>query len=274
MSEKDGQLAHEYILEWLKTDHSNSLKNIIDFQTRAFNGKYKDIDENAIQEAWLNLFLDGWLKPSTIISDWLNFNNFKITSYGKSQLAIGEDYFPVFLDPEFTISELKGDIPNIDSIVLKYFEETLWAIRKKLFLSATITMGGASESSILSLTDAVIDYYNDPAVTAAFDKNDKIKPRFELLLKTIKERNLKKDLLVTFKTDNKKCGDIKEIFINVETVLQRMFDIYRINRNDAGHPTDVGADPDITKSEAAMFRKFCRIVYGLISYIDEAKALK
>ena len=53
-----------------------------------------------------------------------------------------------------------------------------------------------------------------------------------------------------------------------------MFDIYRINRNDAGHPTDMGSDPDLTRSEAAMFRKFCKIVYGLISYMDEAKGIK
>jgi hypothetical protein len=273
MSEKDGQLALEYILEILKEQRAN-LGNIRGFRNSAFGGKYKEIDEYAIKEAWYNLFIDGWIMPSSD-SVWLNNDWFTVTSYGKSQLGkIGEDYYPVFLDPGSTISELKSAIPNIDPIAVKYFEEALWAIQKRLFLSATITMGGASESSILSLIDAVIDYYEDATLTASFAKTDKIKPKFDLLLGAIKSRNLKKELQSIFATDRVKCENIKEIFINVETVLQRMFDIYRINRNDAGHPTDIGSDPDLTRSEAAMFRKFCRIVYGLISYMDEAKVIK
>jgi hypothetical protein len=275
MSEKDGQLALEYILEVLKSQMGKAnLLNIIGSQDRAFGGKYKEIDKNAFAEAWLNLFLDGWVRPSSP-SVWLNNDWFGSTSYGDAQLGmIGDDYYPVFLDPVSTILELKSAIPNMDTIALKYFEEALWAIKKKLFLSATITMGGASETAILSLIDAVIDYYEDATLTTAFDKNDKIKPKFDLLLATIKDRNLKKDLLIIFKDDRVKCENIREIFINVETTLRRMFDIYRINRNDAGHPKDMGSDPNITRSEAAMFRKFCRIVYGLISYINEAKNIK
>lgn len=275
MPEKDGQLALECILETLKSQSGTAnLGNILGFQERMFEGKYKEIDENAIAEAWLNLFLDGWIKPKNPLV-WLNNDWFEVTSYGKSQLGrIGEEYYPVFLDPELTILGLRSTIPNMDSLTLRYFEEALWAIKKKLFLSATITMGGASESSILSLIDAVIDYYEDATLTTAFDKNDKIKPKFDLLLTTLKDRNLKNDLLKIFEADREKCENIREIFINVETMLRRMFDIYRINRNDAGHPTDMGSDPDITRSEAAMFRKFCKIVYGLIFYINEAKKLK
>ncbi len=199
----------------------------------------------------------------------------QLTSYGKSQLGlIGEDYYPIFLDPELTIAELRSSISNIDPITLKYFEEALKAIKEHLFLSATITMGGASESSILSLIDAVIDYYNDTTLIAAFDKISAIKPKFELLMATIKDRNLKKDLLDIFKTDRAKCEKIRDIFDNAETALRRMFDIYRINRNDAGHPTDMGSDPVITRTEAAMFRKFCKIVYGLILYINEANTIR
>lgn len=275
MPENDGQLAHEYILETLKREKGKAnLANVIDSQDRAFGGKYKEINKDAIAEAWLDLFIDGWIRPrsSTV---WLNNDWFGTTSYGNAQLGmIGDDYYPVFLDPISTISELKSGIPNIDPIALEYFEEALWAIKKKLFLSATITMGGASESSILSLIDAVIDYYEDTTLTASFNKNDKIKPKFDLLLMTIKDRNLKKDLLSIFNADRVKCEIIKEIFINVETTLRRMFDIYRINRNDAGHPKDMGSDPDITRSEAAMFRKFCKIVYGLILYLGEAKRIK
>jgi|GEM_PF-3004513 len=276
MSEKNGLSALDYLLKTLKEDRDGSanLSNILGDRKDAFKGEYKEIDENSIDEAWLNLFLDGWIRPISASSP-LNSHWFRVTSYGKSQLGmIDDDYFPVFLDPQSTISGLKSTIPNIDPITLKYFEEALWAIKKRLFLSATITLGGASESSILALVEALLDFYSDDSLSAEFDKNNKIKNRFELLLKTMKERNLKRNLLDTFKTDSGKCDDINKIFIKVDTVLQRMFDIYRINRNDAGHPTDIGSDPDITRAEAAMFKKYCKIIYGLISCINEAKGLK
>jgi hypothetical protein len=271
MPEKDGQIALEYILEVLKREGGKAnLTNILSYKDKAYNGRYKEADKNAIEEAWLNLFLDGWIMPSGTPSLFIQ-NWFQTTSYGRSKLEQGGDYYPVFLDPPSTISELTRAIPNIDPLALKYFEEALWAIKKKLFLSATITMGGASESSILSLVDTVIDYYEDTSLTTLFNKNDKIKPKFDLLLTTIKERNLKKELLDIFASEKEKCDDVRSIFINIETTLRRMFDIYRINRNDAGHPSDMGSDPDITRSEAAMFRKYCRIIYGLIFYINEAK---
>lgn len=273
MPEKNGQLAHDYVLEMAKNNYLN-LVDILSFRENVFGGKYKDVNVDGVADAWMDAFLDGWIRPSDPVTSFIN-TPFKLTSYGKSQLGlIGDDYYPAFLDPESTISGLKSAIPNIDSIALRYFEEALWAIKKRLFLSATITMGGASESSILSLVEALLDYYSDASLSREFDKIDKIKPKFDLLLKTIRERNLKKDLLDTFKADRDKCEDIREIFINVETTLRRMFDIYRINRNDAGHPTDIGSDPDITRAEAAMFKKYCKIIYGLISYMNDAKSLK
>ena len=245
MPEKDGQLAIDFAIESLKAEGKVNLANALAYRKTAFGGRYKDVDEDAIIDAWTNLFIDGWIGPDPDQSsgDWFK-GWLRITSYGKTQLGLIEnDCYPVFLDPKSTIQELQKTIPHIDPLALRYFEEALWAIKKHLFLSATITMGGASEASILSLIDAVIDYYGDTTLNAAFDRNDKIKPKFDLLLSTMKDRNLKKDLLAVFNSDRGKCDNIREIFINVETILRRMFDIYRINRNDAGHPTDMGLIP-------------------------------
>lgn len=275
MPEKDGQLAVDFAIECLRHGERN-LTNILDSRKTAFGGKYKEVGEDAIVEAWTNLFLDGWIGPDpkqaggNVVKDWI-----RITSYGKAQLGlIGEDYYPVFLDPVLTVRELQSTIPNIDSIALKYFEEALWAIKKHLFLSAVVTMGCASERSVLLLIETVLDFYGDAALRTEFNKTDKIKPMFELFKKTIGDRGLKKELLKIFGSDPAKCDELKRLFIDFDNTLDQMFQIYRTNRNDAGHPTGIAFDKDITRAEAAMFRKYCKLIYNLIAYIEEAKSLK
>lgn len=199
----------------------------------------------------------------------------RITSYGKTQLGLlGEDYYPVFLDPVSTISGLRSTIPKIDDVALSYFEESLWAIKKHLFLSAIVTMGCASERSILLLIEATLDYYDDQKLRDEFNKSDKIKTKFELFKNTIAKRGLKRELLTILESDLTKCSELKRLFIDFDNTLDTMFQIYRTNRNDAGHPSGIAFDKDITRAEAAMFRKYCKIIYGLIAYIEEAKNLK
>lgn len=258
MPEKEGQPPINFILERLRkeTYHGFSLNNELGLAKDYGGSSHEPLNEKAIGEAWLKLFLDGWIKtePGKVgNSDWLNAEHFKLTSYGRRQLKqIGEDkdYYPVFLDPDGTISKLKSDIPNIDLIALDYFEEALWAIQKNLYLSAAVTMGCASECSILALIDAVVDYYNssDPDLNNKFNRDNRIKPKFEVLKNTIRDKGLKKDLLDKFKPDKVKCDDINRKFIDFETMLDMMFHIYRINRNDAGHPTGTEYDKDIARS--------------------------
>jgi len=154
---------------------------------------------------------------------------------------------------------------------LKYFKEALWAIQKNLYLSAAVTMGCASECSIIALIDAVMEYYSDTDLDSKFNNENKIKPKFELLKNTIRDKKLKKDLLQKFEHDKDKHDDLSKLFIDFETMLEMMFHIYRINRNEAGHPTGVEYDKDIARSQAAMFRKYCKIIYGMIGYINEGK---
>lgn len=276
MPENDGQLAYDYAIESLKNQNSD-LWTALAFRETAFNGRYKNVDSDALIDAWLNLIADGWIgpDPEQNSGQWLR-GSLRITRYGKAQLGlIGEDYYPVFLDPVSTISRLRSTIPNIDSIALKYFEESLWAIKKHLFLSAIVTMGCASECSILLLIDAMLDFYNDADLRTKFrsDKFNKIKPRYELFKKTIDEKGLKKRLLSLFESDQGKYDDLKHLFIDFETTLDEMFHIYRTNRNDAGHPSGIEFDRDITRAQAAMFRKYCKIIYGLIAYMNEGKLL-
>ena len=57
MPEKDGQLANDYVIAILKDAKGNivNLSNWLSFRKTAFGGKYIDVNENALVEAWTNL---------------------------------------------------------------------------------------------------------------------------------------------------------------------------------------------------------------------------
>ena len=269
--ERDEQKTLKWVLDELKRnpDSSIMIKNILfslnDFKARSPSDRYEGVDLEYAAEILQSLYLDGWFRP-----DWNNTNSdwLKLSSYGRSQLDL--DYQPVILDPVVTIKDLKDSIPNIDSITLDYFTETLLAIKKRgLWLSATVTMGCASEQSILLLIEAILNYYNDEKLIIKFNNCYTIKTKFDLLMETIKQRNLKKDLLTKFKSDKSKCDEISRLFNDVDVLLNQMFSIYRINRNDAGHPSGRKFDENIVKSNASMFKKYCEVVYGLIALVED-----
>lgn len=261
--ERDEQKAFESVLKYLKNKKDSPIlfQNVLQEYKHHESGFFADVGPDDVSEILQDLFLDGWFSPDHIqFGDWL-----RLTSYGRSQLEL--DYKPVFLDPVATIQEIEESIPNMDSIALDYFRESLWAIKKRLYLSATVTMGCASERSILLLIEAIVDHYNDKTLTSKFSKSYGIKKKFDLLIKTIKEKGLKNELLSKYQSDNDKIDEINRLFVDFDTHLDHMFSIYRINRNDAGHPTGRKFNEDIVKSTAAMFKNYSEIIYGLISHL-------
>lgn len=255
----DDQKALKYVLDSIKESRTINFGNTIGL-CREY---HSDIDPMQVSEVLQDLYLDGWfcIDPDAISSNWLI-----LTSYGRSQLGL--KCYPAFLDPVSTIVDLKDSVPNIDNVALDYFQEALWAIKKRLYLSATVTMGCASEQSILLLINAALNHYNNESLYREFEKLNSIKKKFDLLTDIIKRNDLRKELLSKHTGDKKREDDIKRLFIDIDTLLEQMFSIYRINRNEAGHPSGRKFDENIVKANAAMFKKYCEIVYALISYLQ------
>jgi len=216
-----------------------------------------------IAEVLQALYLDGWFRPdiTQYDSEWVS-----LSEYGRSQLEL--DYVPQYLDPVATIRDLKISIDNIDEVALDYFAESLLAIKKQLYLSATITMGCASERTILLLIERVVEYCSDSTVQKEIDKKFGIKNKFDVIKKLITAKDFKKKLLDQYKGDKRSQDELERIFIDIDTMLEQMFSIYRINRNEAGHPTGRKFNECIVKSNAAMFKKYCEVTYGLMKYLS------
>lgn len=59
-------------------------------------------------------------------------------------------------------------------------------------------------------------------------------------------------------------------FVEIETIIDTLFQIYRINRNDAGHPIGVTMDKDALRCNLAAFRRYAETIFGIKDALDKA----
>lgn len=202
-------------------------------------------------------------EPGGIFNKW-----YKLTPVGNLIIMDSTEF--IFLEPENYVNRLKGEINNIDSITISYIEESIKAYKEDLLLSSTVTLGCASENSILELVDSVCKFINDPKLIQDFEKEWGIKSKYEKLKNEYKNRKVKTQI----ESELKKLGqslsdDEKSLFIDFETILDNLFNIYRISRNEVGHPTGKGLDKDILKAYIASFKRYATTIFGIKRIMDE-----
>ena len=155
--------------------------------------------------------------------------------------SIGKNYFSVFLTtigwksdfddevlllvdkPEEIIDALEKKVGNLDSIVRQYYLESLRAYQQGLYISSVICLGAASERAILWLAESIESSY----------------PKCQ---QPIQQRRRDISKLTQYLSGS----ILRDIFPNdatFETELRKRLvllgDLYRENRNEAGHPKAV-----------------------------------
>lgn len=202
-------------------------------------------------------------EPGGIFNKW-----YKLTPIGN--LMVGDSTEFVFLEPENYVKKLRGEINNIDSITISYIEESIKAYKENLLLSSTVTLGCASENSILELIDSVCKFINDPKLIQDFDKEWGIKSKYEKLKNEYKNRKVKTQIELELKKLGQSLSDDeKSLFIDFETILDNLFNIYRISRNEVGHPTGKGLDKDTLKAYIASFKRYATTIFGIKGIMDK-----
>ncbi len=175
---------------------------------------------------------------------------YTITEYGQEAI-LKDDWLPY--DPDGYLKALKTKVPDIDDITLAYIGEAVSAYNHRHLLSATLTIGVASENLMLLLIEAYANWIPDIGRKARFNK--KIEGRF--ISKQYKE--FKKEFLndaVSF------SGDIQA---NWETYLDGIFNFIRLNRNDAGHPSGKRFDVKVVYANLQVFSEYSQFISRLRS---------
>lgn len=186
------------------------------------------------------------------LGDMSSYPWYTITEYGKEAI-LQEDWLPY--DPEGYVKALKIKVPTIDDITLVYIGEAVAAYNRRHLLSATITIGVASENLMLLLIEAYLNWLKDPKRKTSFQK--KITDRFIYT----QYKKFKEEFVLDAKSLPKELQGDWEIY------LDTMFNFIRLNRNSAGHPTGKQFDANVVYANLQIFANYTRYIFDLIKYL-------
>ncbi len=179
-----------------------------------------------------------------------------ITEFGKECIQTG-NFLPY--DPEGYIRELQAQVPSLDDVSITYIRESISTYSREHLLSATITLGVASENIVLNLIDTFADAIQDPQKQTS-------------LKKSIEDKSIYARYKI-FMTELKKYSNqiSKDLTKDLESQLDAVFNFIRITRNQAGHPTGQTPSKKVVGSNLQIFAEYSKRVFDLINYFQTNK---
>ena len=182
---------------------------------------------------------------------------FYVTDFGKEKI---KDHLTPY-DPDGYLKRVRKDVPGVDEIIMTYLAESMHTFRIGSLLSSTITLGCASEKALLLLIVAYGDALPPPR-DATFRKKTEgfvIKRQFDEFGKMV-DSHLKGLLL----------GDLKD---SLDVMLNGVFTLLRINRNEAGHPTGKCVSHEEAYASLTVFPTYLKKVYELMGWLKASAPL-
>ena len=146
-----------------------------------------------------------------------------LTSIGRKS-DVDDDVLLSLDNPEEIVTALEQKIGRLDDIVRQYYLESLRAYQEGLYISSVICLGAASERAIHWLAEAIGANFQNYQTKMQTKKNGQIAELIKYLSDSVIPN------VPNF--DRKFVEELKNR-------LSGLADVYRENRNEAGHPTTV-----------------------------------
>jgi len=220
-----------------------------------------DADVETMQRIFHELYLEHVIitgtGPRSIGSGAMCWPFYRLTEYGRKVVERGQ-YVPY--DPDGYLSRIKGEISGLDGTVLRYLQEALACFRLDFLLAAAVMTGCAAEKALLLLVDAYGAAITDSAKKGKYEKDTRS------WLITQKYRALWKRLEPLIPSLPRELGG------DLHVILDRVFDLIRTTRNEAGHPTAEPIERETVHANLILFPSYCRRVYGLITHFQQCPA--
>ena len=205
-----------------------------------------------------NLIRDGliFLQPrcnnEKVITDF----EMKLTTRGHQYLETAGEYEPD--DPDGYLGQLRENMPDLDPIIQKYLQESLFAYRADCFLASAVMLGCASERAILLLGETYLE-----------SKHAKVSQPFREIFQSPKRKF--GDKLEALRNQLEPIAD--QISVkprrDIKAALDYMAEQIRQTRNQAGHPSGVELSRGQTRMNLHSAVYYMEVVYELIKYFGE-----
>lgn len=155
--------------------------------------------------------------------------------------------------PEEIVRALEQKVGHLDEVVRQYYLESLRAYQADLHILSVFGLGGASERAIYWLAESIASSF----------------PAYQGKLKT--KRNISD--LIKYLSDSvipNIFGNDKTFARELKELLDELGNLYRKNRNDAGHPKTVEQISWLGEGQAArldLFRRYITTICEAIGRI-------
>ena len=123
--------------------------------------------------------------------------------------------------PEETVGKIEAKVGALDDVVRQYYIESLRAFQEELYISSVICLGAASERAIHWLAESIEPYSEKYRGKIETKRRGNISDLTEYLSHSV--------IPNIFGDDEEFAGELKEL-------LDLLGNLYRENRNKAGHP--------------------------------------
>ena len=249
------------MLEYLRI-HPNGQFNFIGdssipslFQERGFTLDEGDLEtlQQVIHALYIEKIIYLGHSPRGMGNGAWSWPFYRLTQHGQ-RVVNATEYQPY--DPSGYLSRIKNEIPTIDDVIIFYLEEGLNCFRSNYLFSSAVMIGCAAEKAMLLLIDAFGQAISNPTSRQEYEKETKfwmINRKYEALWKRLEpiSPSLPPQL-----------GD------ELHVILDRIFDLIRKTRNEAGHPTGKRIDLETMHANLLLFPSYCKRVYGLLDHFS------
>lgn len=208
---------------------------------------------NVVEVVW-DLIIERIISPGQDQSN-VNFPFVSLTSFGK---AVISESTPHYYDPDAYIGLLGEMVPNLDPVIEQYIFEGLNCFRSRLFFASTVMLGAAAEKAILLLLEAIAKSVGDQQKKKEVERlldGARLPAIFDKIMETLTPLT-KKDIIPY--SIHQGCNEH----------LMSLFEMIRVQRNDAVHPVAGKVNRDKVFLSLQTLPVALQLVYHLIGWLD------
>jgi hypothetical protein len=208
-----------------------------------------------VYQIYHELYLERIIVPGTGSSrsaEAMVWPFYRMTEHGRQVLQT-QEYSPY--DANGYLARLKKDVPDIDETIVRYVAESLHCLRTDCLLAAAVTLGCASEKTMLLLIEQFGQAISVPAKKQEY-QNKTGSWMISRKYKTFRESldRISQDLP-------------KKLRAQSESHLDGAFNLIRHVRNDAGHPSGEPLTRETIVANQTIFPGYCKYVYDLKAHL-------
>lgn len=160
------------------------------------------------------------------------------------------------------------DFPQVDDVLITYFDECLKSADEKLRLAPSILIGCISELLVVRLVKTVGEYLEDPNVIDRYYQKRTMTSKQSYTIQTVRIGRERLEESITLDIEQ------RSVFTEFNNIVVHLFDSIRLRRNEYVHPKpDMSLDDlppeNVITTHVQGFNLYAKIILKLINIFKE-----